>query len=114
MTIKDYTFGKIVIDEKDYTSDVIVYPDRVVPSWRREQGHLLMPEDLRSVIAEHPQILVVGTGYFGRMEVPTETIARLRDAGIQTLIARTKDAVADFERLQQNEVKVIAVLHLTC
>jgi len=33
MHISDYRFGRIVIDGKTYTSDVIVYPDRVDPSW---------------------------------------------------------------------------------
>ena len=48
MQIDSFTFGKITIDGVAYTSDVIVYPDRVDPSWWREKGHGLNIMDLKS------------------------------------------------------------------
>ena len=46
MNIEDYRFGRVVIDGRAYTSDVIVFPDRVKDNWWRNEGHELCPADL--------------------------------------------------------------------
>ncbi len=114
MIIEEYSFGRIRVAGKVYTSDVIIHPDRVDSSWWREDGHYLVPEDLVDVLLEPPAILVIGTGYAGRMTVPAETFAELRGRGMQVLAAPTKDAVEEFNRLQRQHARVVAALHLTC
>ncbi|MDI6800818.1 MAG: MTH938/NDUFAF3 family protein [Thermodesulfovibrionales bacterium] len=73
MKIDHYSFGRITIENKTYTSDVIIYRDRVDPSWWRKEGHYLHVEDLSDVINAKPDVLVIGTGYSGVMVVPKET-----------------------------------------
>lgn len=41
MTIASYSFGKITIDGQTFTSDLIIYPGRIDPSWWRREGHFL-------------------------------------------------------------------------
>ncbi|MBI5043219.1 MAG: hypothetical protein HZC10_05190 [Nitrospirae bacterium] len=69
MQITHYSFGKIDIDGKTYTSDVIIYPDKVDASWWRKEGHYLqiegMPDALKN---EKPEIIIIGTGYYDAME----------------------------------------------
>lgn len=113
MIIDEYSFGRIKVAGREYTSDVIIYPDRVDSSWWRKDGHLLIPEDLSDVLLASPATLVIGTGYYGRMEVPAETLKNIRDHGIQVVVAPTKDAVEDFNRLHRQR-SVVAALHLTC
>ncbi len=114
MTIEEYSFGRIKVDGKENSSDVIIHPDRVDSSWWREEGHRLAPEDLADVLLDPPAILVIGTGYSGRLAVPAETFQNLRNRGIQVFVARTEDAVKDFNRFQGEHVHVVAALHLTC
>lgn len=114
MPIDQYRFGHIDIAGRSYETDVIVFPDRVQGQWWRRTGHSLAPEDLETVLAEKPEMLVVGTGYYGRMQVPVETLDFLRDAGIDVWIAKTGDAVAAFNRLQRECAHIVAALHLTC
>jgi hypothetical protein len=114
MIIDEYTFGRIKVAGKEYISDVIIYPDRVESSWWREDGHRLVPEDLADVLLDLPAILVIGTGYSGRMAVPAETVEDLRGRGMQVFVARTEEAVEDFNRLQQENIRVVAALYLTC
>ncbi len=114
MVIEEYSFGRIRVSGKVYTSDVILYPDRVDGSWWREDGHNLVPDDLAGVLLDPPAVLVIGTGYFGRMTIPAETFADLRDRGMQVLAALTKEAVEEFNRLQRQHARVVAALHLTC
>ena len=112
--IEHYEFGRIVIDGKSYSSDVIIYPDRVDAEWWREEGHRLSPVDLWEVVQAKPEILVVGTGYSGLMDVPSETIDYLQRQGIGVVVQRTSDAWKTYNRLLQKGRKVIAALHLTC
>ena len=113
MKIEHYSFGKIIIDGKTYTSDVIIYPEKVDSSWWRKQGHSLHIDDLMNVIAEKPELFIVGTGNSGVMVVPQETVSYLKSKGIEVNIARTDEAVKLFNKFQK-EKRTIAALHLTC
>ncbi len=114
MIIEEYSFGRIRVAGKVYASDIIVYPDRVDSSWWRADGHCLVPEDLTEVLLDPPAVLVIGTGYFGRMAVPAETLADLRGRGMQVRSVPTKDALEEFNRLLRQHARVVAALHLTC
>jgi len=113
MIITHYSFGKIVIDGRTYTSDVIIYPGRVDDTWWRKEGHRLQPEDLTAVIEAGPEAVVIGTGNLGLMKVPAETKAYLQSRGIEVHLARTGRAVDLFNTLQATR-RTIACLHLTC
>lgn len=114
MHINDYRFGHIDIEDRGYDADVIIFPDHVQAHWRRQAGHRLAPEDLATVLAGRPDVLVVGTGCYGRMQVPAETLEALRGAGIDVRVGDTGSAVAAFNRLQREYARVVAALHLTC
>ena len=60
--IDSYRFGLIVVNGKNYTSDVIILLDKVKDNWYRKTGHQLHLDDLSEVIAENPEVLIVGTG----------------------------------------------------
>lgn len=113
MKIEHYTFGKITIDGKTYTSDMIIYPERVDASWWRREGHNLQIEDLTDVLKVEPAVVIIGTGFFGVMKVSKETITHLEAKGIMVHVERTGKAVELFNQLQKNKT-VIAALHLTC
>ncbi len=113
MHIDDYSFGRIVVDKKTYTSDVIIYPDRVDSSWWRKEGHYLQEVDLREVVNAKPDILIIGTGYSGVMNVPKVTRDFLESKGIKVYIERTVNAVALFNK-QPADKKIIGAFHLTC
>lgn len=114
MKIDHYSFGRIGVGGRDYDADVIIFPDRVQERWRRREGHRLALEDLETVLADAPQLLVVGTGYFGRMRVPEGTLESLRAAGIEVRVSKSADAVSEFNRLQKECARIVAALHLTC
>jgi len=112
--IKEYTFGQIKINSKTYTSDLIIYPDRINDNWWRKEGHLLLPEDLKEVIKVKPDVLVVGTGNPGLMKVPTSTKEWITSKGIKLIIEPTEKACQTYNKLSNSEKRVVAALHLTC
>lgn len=111
--IESYHFGEIVIDGETYSSDVIVFPERVMDNWWRERGHSLSVEDLEAVLVESPQVLVIGKGAYSRMDIPTETRKHLEAVGIEVIAQPTREACQTYNRLR-DEQRVIAALHLTC
>lgn len=114
MKVRDYSFGRIDIDGAVYTSDVIIYPEHVQAHWWRKQGHRLCVEDLTDVLGNPPQVLVIGTGYHGVMQVPPATLEALRARGIEPRVMKTGEAVAELNCLQRENARVVAALHLTC
>ena len=113
MRIDSYSFGRIVINGKIFTSDVIIYPGRVDAAWWRREGHLLQAEDLAEALRAKPGVLIIGTGYYGVMRVPRETVERIAALGIAVNVEKTGRAVELHNDLELAG-NVIAALHLTC
>lgn len=111
--IESYSFGRIVINGREYTSDVIVFPSRVKDDWWRQEGHRLSVEDLELVVKEKPEVVVVGTGYMGLMKVLPETRKHLESNEIGLIAEKTRKACETYNKLAESK-KVIAALHLTC
>jgi hypothetical protein len=113
VNVSHYSFGSITIDGTTYTSDVIIYRDRVDATWWRKEGHNLSVSDLAGVIAASPEVVIIGTGAYGIMRVPQETADHLRSKGIEVYVEKTKEAVELFNRVSTGR-KSVAALHLTC
>jgi len=111
--IDSYQFGLIVVSGKKYTSDVIIFPDRVRDNWSRKTGHQLCLKDIAEVITENPEVLVVGTGASGLMKVLPEVERGVETQGIKLIVEATAQACHTYNYLCQSQ-RVVAALHLTC
>jgi len=111
--IDSYRFGQIVVNGRDYTSDVIIFPDRVNDNWWRRVGHELCLDDLSEVIARKPEVLVVGTGASGLMKVLPEVGQSLEAQGIKLTAQPTDEACNIYNQLCYSQ-RVVAALHITC
>jgi hypothetical protein len=110
--IEGFGFGRVRIDGREETRDVIVLPERVVRGWWRREGHGLVLEDLHDVLDELPQRLLVGTGAYGRLRPDPGTLEALRARGVEVEVLPTADAVERYGQL--DPWKTAAALHLTC
>jgi len=111
--IDSYQFGLIVISGKKYTSDVIIFPDRVSHNWWRRSGHQLCLEDITEVVTESPEVLVVGSGASGLMTVLPEVQQAVEAQGIKLIVETTDKACHTYNHICHSQ-RAIAVLHLTC
>jgi hypothetical protein len=117
--IEGYGFGRVTIDGREETRDVIVLPERVVRGWWRKEGHGLVLEDLDDVLEdlddvldELPERLLVGTGAYGRMRPDPGVLEELRLRGVEVEVLPTPEAVERYGELDPR--KTAAALHLTC
>lgn len=114
--IEHYDFGLIIVNGKKFTSDLIVFPERVVDGWWRKEGHKLHIEDLEFVLKSEPkpQVLVVGTGYNGLLKVQPEVENKLKANKIELIIQPTKEVIQTFNKLLNSGKRVAGAFHLTC
>jgi len=111
--IDSYHFGEIVIDGRKYSSDVVIFPDRVRHNWRRKTGHELCLQDIAEVMAEDPEVLIVGTGASGLVKVLPEVEEAAQARRIKLIVATTDEACHTFNQLSHSQ-RLVAALHLTC
>jgi len=112
--IDSTTFGTISIDGKTYNSDVIIYPDgRVTDSWWRASGHRLTRRDIQPIAASNPEVIVAGTGVYGRMIPDPDVAAALGEMGIEFLAAPNREALKLYNRHVKTR-KTAGCFHLTC
>jgi hypothetical protein len=115
MRIDSYRFGRIRIDGVEYAKDVIIVGDTVhSPWWRDGGGHVFAPQDLGLLIEAAPEVVCLGTGYFGRVQVRDATLEAFADAGTRVVQDRTGRVVQEYNRLDLAGRNVAAALHLTC
>lgn len=110
--IESYHFGRIEIDGRSHSRDLIILPSWVLCGWRRKEGHLVQPEDLEAVFTAMPELLIIGQGAHSQMQVTPESKRALQSAGIELLLLPTKEACQRYNRLRKKRA-VAAALHLT-
>ncbi|MCS7096191.1 MAG: MTH938/NDUFAF3 family protein [Candidatus Bathyarchaeota archaeon] len=111
-----YDFGVMVIKGKRYTRDLIVFADAVFDGWWRREGHRVFLNDLDRILNCNPlpEILVIGTGYDGLVEVMPEVEETLRTKGIKLIVQPTREAYKTFNKLLGSGKNVAGAFHLTC
>ncbi len=112
-TIDSYQFGEIVINGNKYSSDVIIFPDKVIDNWWRKAGHELCLEDIAEVLKENPEVLLVGSGDSGLMKVLPEVEKIAKAQGIELIVDTTDRACETYNQLCHSR-RLVAALHLTC
>jgi len=112
--IDAYSYGRIRISGDDFDDDLIVFPDKIEPYWRRREPHALSVFDLETVLSYAPELLIVGTGTVGRMQLDPSMREVLRQKGIDCIDAHTDRAWQIFNEEIERDTRVVGAFHLTC
>lgn len=110
--ITEYSFGRIKVNGREYTHDLIVSGDKVT-DWWREEGHNAQAVDFGAV-PDDVEFLVIGTGASGMMDVAGDVEASFRKKGIKVIALPTQKAVEEFDSLTKQKKKCAGAFHLTC
>ena len=112
--IEAYSAGQMTVDGKEYRRDLKIIGARVIPEWRRDTGHRVAVEDVEDILAAAPDVLVVGTGYAGNMQLERSLTSRLEEEDTKLVAQETEAAVTTFNRLRAEGKDVAGAFHLTC
>jgi hypothetical protein len=113
MRIDRYDFGHIVIDGVSYRQDLLIWPGALKADWWRREAHLLQVDDLAPALAAGFEVLVVGMGEPGRLQVDPALALYLKERGIDLVAMPTREACRVINSLAGKR-RLAAALHLTC
>lgn len=111
--IEDYQFGSMTIDGKNYGNDLWLGAKGVRQWWRKE-SHYATREDILEGLKEKPEVVVIGTGASGMMEVGTEAKELISEKKIDLIIKPTGQAVREYNKLAKEGKNLVGFFHLTC
>lgn len=107
--VRAYMPGQIRVNDKTYTSSLIVSPSKLIENWPPQKISELTHEHLRIIAELRPAILLIGTG--SKLEFPAlEIYGDLINAGIGVEIMDTHAACRTYNALTAEERNVVAAL----
>jgi hypothetical protein len=114
MIVDEYSFGRIVIDGKEYTKDIVIHDGTIEKRDKKKSKHLksqyghtpLTPEE--NIPWNHKR-LIVGTGAYGKLPVVRGVKDEARKKMVKLEIMPTKKALTHL-----NDADTNMILHLTC
>lgn len=124
MKIESSEFGEIIIDGRTYTHDVVIFPKTIKKrkKWITKQKHGTshkftreeMEEYLHQVDTDQLEMIVVGTGHYGKLGLLEETKELLKEKEIQFVEYKTPKAIKYYLRSDQQRSKTLGIFHVTC
>jgi len=114
MEVQKIEFGKIVIDNQEYSKDIIIKKGKIQKRdkkhskrYRSEFGHT--PLSIEENIPWDCKTLVIGNGHYGSLPIMNEVIKKAKKLNVSLIIKPSPEAVKNL-----NEKETNYVIHLTC
>ncbi len=114
MTIEKTGFGWIVIDGREYNSDVIILANGEIKNRYEDfsgSSHSLSLAEADKLLSDLPTVIIIGTGQGGVLKIPTETRDYIEKKNVEIIALPTPLAIKTFN---QEKRKKSALFHLTC
>lgn len=119
--IEEYTRGRFVVlqqvhsDQGEGVGKDIRLIGSTVTEWKERKGHTLEKKMITGVFDQDIEILVIGLGIDGMIEVPEETRQYIHDQGISRLVLlKTPKACKRYNELYREGRSVALLAHGTC
>jgi hypothetical protein len=119
MKITYIKWGKIAVNNQKY-HDILIYDDTVE---EREYdklkgfygtGHKIGDWEIKKLLSNNPEVIVVGTGWMGIVEVPEKLKAEVEKRKIILKQLKSPNAVKEYNKLIAEGKKVNVLIHSTC
>ncbi len=76
----------------------------------REKTHYVSVSEVKELLAENPEAIIIGTGYEERVTVDP----KVRELEAKIIVLETSKAIEKFNSLKKEGEKVAAIIHTTC
>ncbi len=111
--IDSYSFGSYIIDGKEHKWDIKLINNKVF-RWVGREGHSITIDDIKDLVAENPEIIIIGTGASGLVNVSDKIKEFVKTRGIKLIIEKTGIACNKYNNALKSNKKVCAIMHGTC
>ena len=116
--IDSFNFGFIVVDEKQYTQDIMILPDGTVKERNHGKGrlgsHSISRSEIETLTREQPEIILIGTGVHGMARLAHDAEHYLSLPEVNLALMTSPQLVKKFNQYVENGEKVAALVHVTC
>jgi polyphosphate kinase 2 (PPK2 family) len=110
-TIDSFEFERVVILGEEYKSDVLISPDGNISKWDREEEHTIKLVDIEGVLSQKPDLIVIGTGTIGNLNLAEDVEPFLGEKNIEVIAYKSEKAI-DVYRQLRNQHRVLLLLHV--
>ncbi len=111
---QEASFGKIVFNNKEWNEDLEIRTNgKAKERGYRPENHLIETKETNRHIDDNTELLIVGTGQYGKLEVSEDSKKLLEGKEINLLTAKSPKAIQLYND-QEDKSVVTAVIHSTC
>lgn len=118
MKIDGTSFGEITIDGVSHDYDVVIRLSGEIVKRKKKlskkfygTSHTISGEEMEFVLEEDCDLLVVGAGQYGEVELSPEAEAMCREAGCKVILEPTPQALKIYNKSPGHK---IGLFHVTC
>lgn len=117
--INSTKFGEITIDNKKYGQVLIIGNaifERDEEKLRNlfNTTHQIGDWEIERLLKDNPDIVLVGTGQSGALQVKDNFLERMQKAGVEMIAATTPEAIKIYNKKAKQDKRVNALIHTTC
>ncbi len=116
--IDSFNFGFIVVDEKQYSHDVIILVDGTVKERVGGKGrlgsHTISRSEIESLVKDVPDVILIGTGFQGMARLAHDAEYYMMEPNLDITMEPSPQVVKKFNQHIEDGEKVAALIHVTC
>jgi hypothetical protein len=116
--IDSFNFGFIVVDEKQYSSDIVILPDGIVkerdPGKGRLGSHSISRREIEALAKVQPDVILIGTGVHGMARLARDAEYYLREPSLNLTLLPSTEIVRKYNQYVEDGERVAALIHVTC
>lgn len=105
--------GRIVINGKEFTVDVVIYKDSVFERGSSDTLSSSEMEEILNKIGEKPKVVIIGTGSDASLAIEDDVVTKLKGSGIRVVIQLTDEAIETYKELKSMGVEPLLIIHVT-
>lgn len=112
-------FGEVVINGKKYNQVLIIENSVVERDYEKlkklfNTSHKIGDWETKALLEKNPEIIVIGTGQDGKLEVDKDFIDKIKRKGVETIAEITPEAIKTYNEKVKSGKRVNALIHTTC
>lgn len=116
--IDSFNFGFIVVDDKQYSQDVIILPDGTVKERTSGKGrlgsHSIARSEMETLAKSQPDVILIGTGVQGMARLARDAEFYLMEPDLNVTMMPSPQVVQKYNQHIEDGEKVAALIHVTC
>lgn len=117
--INSTEFGSITIDDKKYNQVLIIGNYVIERDYSKLEklfgtSHKIGTWEVEKLLQESPDLILIGTGQSGVMEVNKEVLDKLKTSGAEVIVDITPKIIKLYNEKIKSGKKINALIHTTC